>query len=278
MRKWIKQRIIDPISVRAITHLVDSNVDLKTIWEYSLITLPYLSEHYSVEVHCDEIIQRIRLLIVAQTLFVKDIVEKTINAKGRCTYADVGDSDGSVRLLLSKHFFDEKLVSVGINLQETAVEKIRNKGLKAICADALLLSETGVNYDVISAFETLEHLPDPIGFLDGIRKVTNDRLILSVPYVRRSRVGLTYVSGKWPNDKKPTVENVHIFELCAEDWRRIFWHTGWNIEKEWKLMMYPSNRLSRFILQPFWRYTSFEGFWFVSLYKDNEYAAQYMIE
>jgi len=282
VKKFIKQRIIDPISIWAVNDLVNSNSDLKEIWEYTLITLPDLSEHYSVEVYDDEILQRIRLLIAGQTMFIKNILGEIIGKNDRCTYADVGDSDGSVRLLLKNHFYGEKLESVGVNLQETAVRKIREKGLDAICADALALGDNGVNYDVISVFETLEHLADPIGFLKRIKNVVKDRLVISVPYVRRSRIGLGYISSKWPSkwpkDRQPTIENTHIFELCPEDWIKIFAHTGWALDCDWKLFMFARFGFGRLILEPFWRIMSFDGFWFVSLYKDNRYSSQYVIE
>ncbi len=184
--------------------------------------------------------------------------------------------------MLKEYFFGDKLKSVGINLQQSAVDKMRAKGLEGICADALSLGHQGVNYDIVSVFETLEHLPNPIEFLQGIRTVTNERLVVSVPFIRQSRVGLTYISDKWPKqwpkDKIPTIENTHIFELSPLDWKKIFLHTGWGIDNQWKLMMFPSGKLSRLILQPFWRFVSFEGFWFVSLYKNSKYSSKYVIE
>lgn len=282
IRKMIKRRIIDPISISAIRKVANSNVELKKIWEDSLTLFPDFKHHYSFAVDNEEVEQRIRLLMAAETIFVKKAIEKVIERDGRCSYADVGDSDGSIRLLLNKYYNVNELSYVGINLQNSAVEKIRSKGLDAICADALSLGDQGVTYDIVSAFETLEHLPDPIGFLDGMKKVTNERLIVSVPFIRHSRIGLAYLSQKWlrqwPEDKKPTIENTHIFELSPKDWKKLFLHRGWKVDREWKLMMFPSNRPSRLILQPFWRFVSFEGFWFVSLYKDSEYSSKYVIE
>jgi hypothetical protein len=276
--KALKSKIIDPISIPAITRVAGSNPELKKTWEESLSLFPDFKYHYSFVVDDREIENRIRLLVVAETTFVKWEIDKIMATKGGCSYADVGDSDGSVRLLLKNHFTGKKFSSVGINLQKSTVEKIKSKGLDAICADALSLGDRGIRYDIVSAFETLEHLPDPIGFLYGIREAVEDRLVLSVPFVRRSRIGLAYLSKKWPKELRPTIENTHIFELSPRDWNKLFLHTGWRVDREWKLMMYPSRKLSRLILQPFWRIVSFEGFWFVSLYKDSGYASKYTIE
>lgn len=278
LTKFIKRNIIDNISICAVRDIINSNKELKIIWDNSLTLFPDFKHHFAVPVETKEVEDRIRLLVAGETLFVKKEIDKIIKDENECSYADVGDSDGSVRLLLNLNNYGDKLTSVGINLQKTAVEKIKSKGLNAICADALSLGDQKINYDVVSVFETLEHLPDPIGFLSGIKKVTDKKLIVSVPLIRQSRVSLAYISDKWPKGKKPTIENTHIFELSPLDWNKIFRHTGWKVDNEWKLMMFPSNKLSRIILKPYWRYISFEGFWFVSLYKNSEYSSQYVVE
>jgi len=278
LKSLIKRKIFDPVSISSVIKVINSNNELREIWEYSFDLFPDFSSHFAVPVYDKEIEHRIRMLVVGETFFIKKEIDGILESKEGCSYADVGDTDGSVRLLLEKSFSKEKLSSVGINLQENAVEKIKKRGLDAICADALSLGDMGNNYDIVSAFETIEHLPDPIGFLDRIKSVINNRLILSVPFIRHSRISLAYLSDKWPEGKKPTIENTHIFELSPLDWEKIFLHTGWKIENEWKLMMFPSTGFSRFILQPYWRFVSFEGFWFVSLSKYNKYASQYVVE
>jgi 2-polyprenyl-3-methyl-5-hydroxy-6-metoxy-1,4-benzoquinol methylase len=278
IRSFIKRKIFDRVSISAINEIVKADNGLKEIWDYSFGLFPDFSNHFAVPVDNKEIEHRIRLLVVGETFFIKKEIDRIFELKDSCSYADVGDSDGSVRLLLEKYFSKEKLSSVGINLQENAVKKIKKKGLEAICADALSLGDRRINYDIVSAFETIEHLPDPIGFLDKIKSIINCRLILSVPLIRHSRISLAYISDKWPKGKKPTIENTHIFELSPLDWEKIFLHTGWRVENEWKLMMFPSNGFSRFILQPYWRFVSFEGFWFVSLSKYNKYTCQYVVE
>ena len=278
IKPFIKKRIIAPISISAVSKIVQSEPVFKEFWEYSLELFPDLKAHFNVPIDDKETEYRTRLLVVAETSFIQNEIDAIIAEKGECSYADVGDSDGSVRLILKKYFYGKKLNSVGINLQKSAVEKIRSIGLDAICADAQTLGELGLNYDVVSVFETLEHLPNPIGFLNSLQSVVNKRLIVSVPFIRRSRIGLVYLSDKWPEDNKPTIENTHIFELSPTDWKKIFHHTGWKVNKEMKLMMFPSIGISRFLLQPYWRFVSFEGFWFVSLCKDDTYTSRYTIE
>jgi len=275
--KRLIKKTIDTISIKAIHHMVASNGDMGVLWDLSQKLIPDLRQHFSEHVESREVELRIRLLIVFETMFVKRIISDYLQKNKKCSYADIGDSDGSVRLLLGHTKFNN-LSTVGINLQPQAVEKMRRRGLAAICADALSIGDQGIKYDIVSVFETLEHVSDPIGFLSKIRKVVNHRLLISVPLIRRSRVNLAYTGNQWPTDKKPTVENTHIFELSSKDWEKIFLHTGWRIDYETRLMMFPSSLIYRIILQTYWRMISFEGFWFVSLLKDDEYVSKYSIE
>lgn len=274
----ILKNIIEPVSISAILDTIKADKSLKEIWDSSYEQFPDFSGHFSQKVDNPEVEHRIRQLVVAETAFVKEEIAKMVQEKGYCEYADIGDSDGSVRLLLKRYFSPQQLSTVGINLQPNAVKKMKQKGLNAICADALNLKTQGIQYDITSVFETLEHLPSPIHFLTDIRGVVRHKLVISVPFVRWSRVSLNYLTDRWDHTKRPTIENVHIFELSPADWSKIFLHTGWRIDREKKLLMFPHNKLSRFVLQPYWFYTSYEGFWFVSLSKFDKFSSQYMVE
>ncbi len=278
--KYFVKKTIDTVSLSAIRHIVASNQQLQKIWELSKAVIPDFSDHFTVPVVNEEVEARIRLLIAYEALFIAQTIEPLLmmsNGDHLPHYADIGDSDGSVRLLL-KEMGSDNIKTTGINLQTAAVEKMRRKGLDAMQADALDLTKQGISFDIVSVFETLEHLPDPIGFLKGIQNVVKHKLIISVPLIRKSRVGLAYTCNHWPENKKPTVENTHIFELNPGDWKKIFCHSGWKIEDESNLLMFPPDTLHRLILQPYWRILSFEGFWFVSLKKDNEISSKYVIE
>lgn len=278
LKKLIKTKLIDPASRLAIRAIIESDANLKDLWAYSTQIIPNLKEHFTIPVESDEIEDRIRLLIIYETQFVRNEIDKLMEGQNQCSFADVGDSDGSVQILLNKYNYGSNLSTVGINLQQSAVEKIKSKGLNAFCADALKLGDMGKSYDIVSLFETLEHLSDPIGFLEGIKQAVKHHLVVSIPYIRKSRIGLSYLSKKWPQDRKPTIENTHIFELSTGDWKKIFNHTGWRICSQRKLLMYHPYRLSRVLLQPYWRYISFEGFWFVTLSKDSKFSDRYSVE
>jgi 2-polyprenyl-3-methyl-5-hydroxy-6-metoxy-1,4-benzoquinol methylase len=276
---WIKNsihKIAKKSSLQAVPKVAKLDAELFQIWETSKKYFPHFKEHFTESVDDEEIESRIRLLVAFETLFMKKAI---VDFDGTgITYADVGDSDGSVRLLLSDFFSEEKLNTIGINLQSRAVEKMKKQGLNAICADAMELGKQKIQYDFVSLFETLEHLPDPIGFLKGIKPIVKEELIISVPLIVKSRVGLGYLSSKWLPNKKATIENTHIFELSPEDWEKVFKHAGWKIVREDKLKMFPARSPHRLILQPYWRHLSFDGFWFVALKKDPTFSSRYSIE
>ena len=278
MHMKLAKKIFYRLSKIAVINVVEQNDKLSNMWRLSLRVLPILDDHFvTVNLHEEECL-RLRFLICSEVVFLKDVItalrEKEVKIN---SYLDVGDSDGSTRLLL-KESMSSDISTLGINLQPSAVEKIRQKGLEAECIDAMKLNEKGRRYDIVSVFETLEHLPNPVGFLENIHEIVNHRLIVSVPYIIRSRVGLGYLGDKWPADKIPTVENNHIFELTPEDWRKIFLHCGWGVEKECIVRQFPERGILGHIMKYAWRKISFEGFWFVSLQKDNTYRKNFRIE
>ena len=76
IKRLIKRGLIDGVSISAVREIVNSDAELKKIWEYSIGLFPDLKQHYSVPVDSKEVEYRIRLLIAAETFFIK----KEVNA------------------------------------------------------------------------------------------------------------------------------------------------------------------------------------------------------
>jgi 2-polyprenyl-3-methyl-5-hydroxy-6-metoxy-1,4-benzoquinol methylase len=264
--------------MHAVLKTVKRSPSLTTMWSKTLEYFPSFENHFSDKTLDKEIEARIRFLVAAECAFVHQEIDEIIKRKGTCTYADIGDSDGSVRVVMESIFKKPVLSTVGINLQQKVVDRMKNAGMNAICGDASEIGDKGERFNIVSLFETMEHLPDPIGFLKKISSVVEDRLVISVPYLRKSRVGLQYTEGQWPVDRAVTVETVHIFELCPEDWNKIFRHSGWKIERQSIVKMFPEGGYLDFILGKYWRMMSFEGFYFVSLKKDQTISSKYRVE
>lgn len=274
--KNINRKIFSRLSPMAIAGFVNSDPTHKSHWDFSLSVLPSLYDHFSTGAIDEEIEYRIRFLVTAESAYMEEEILSLIEEKGSCRYADIGDSDGSVRLILEKKIDHPGIETLGVNLQKEAIRKIEEKGLKGLYLDCMHLDKTGHSFDIISVFEVLEHLNDPIGFLSKIHNVS-ERVSISVPYIRKSRISCLYVTEKWPPGRKANIESVHIFELSPEDWEKLFKHSGWKIVRQKKVLQYAKSfplNLMKYI----WRYISFEGFWFVTLVKDLTYSNIYSIE
>ena len=105
---------------------------------------------------------------------------------------------------------------------------IRKKGLSAVHTKAEDLQNYNIKADIFLCFEILEHLMNPCYFLHELSTKTNaEFLVITVPYLKNSRIGLHHVRG----NRKETVnaENTHIFELCPTDWKLLVQHSGWKI-------------------------------------------------
>jgi len=275
----LKRKIFQSISTIAVKRAIQESPEMQSMWDVSLKVLPDLEDHYAVVKLSGENLLRARMLICSQAIFMLKVI-KQFSDLGEVieTYADIGDSDGSTRMLLEKNLNGTKLRSIGINIQEKAVELIRKKGLEAECMDAMDLNKQNRKFDLVSVFETLEHLPNPIGFLENMQDIVNKGLIISVPLIVGSRVGLRYLTDKWTSGEVPTIATNHVFELSPEDWIKLFWHTGWRVDQQWKVRQYPKRGLLKLMMQWAWRKLSFEGYFFVSLVKDDKYSSQYSIE
>lgn len=270
-------KILRYLSLTAVHQVVRASSNLDRMWQASIKHYPSFKDHFSLPVDDAEAEARIRFLVAAECSFIEEEITSILASRQICSYADIGDSDGSVRVVLEDIFGKTRLETVGINLQPSVVERMKKKGLNAICEDAIAVGNLGTRYNVVSLFETMEHLPDPIGFLQKIGSVVEDRLVLSVPYIRNSRVGLYYQENNWTKDLPVTIETVHIFELSPNDWKKIFLHSGWRVERETIFKQFPASGPLKWILSLYWRYTSFEGFYFVSLVKDTTHSSRYHI-
>lgn len=193
--------------------------------------------------------------------------------KGDGLVVDIGDSSG-------RHIQALKALSPGcrarflsINLDAAAVARIQAKGLEAVQARAEELAAKGLEAEVFLLFETLEHLHNPFGFLHDLSTRSNcRRLILTVPWVRRSRLGLHHIREGLRTPQ--SAEKVHTLELSPEDLRLLFAFTGWKVERERVFRQYP--RFSPLCAARYaWRRYDFEGFYGAALSRDDSWSSLY---
>lgn len=200
---------------------------------------------------------------------------KTLSA-GELTVVDIGDSAGTHMLYLKeltkgKHAID----TISVNLDPRAIKKIKSGGLKAILCRAEDLDLGGKAVDLFTSFEMVEHLHNPAIFFHNLSKSSSGRkMVVTVPYLRQSRVALQHL--KREEREKVFAEDVHVFELSPNDWTLLFLHSGWRVVYSKIYYQYPRKwLLGSWLLSLYWRITDFEGFWGVILEKDNTFSDLY---
>ena len=172
---------------------------------------------------------------------------------------DIGDSCGNHIAYLKGLFPLRTIDALSVNPDHRACEKIMNRGGQALCCYAENFQGYGF-YDLAFIFEVLEHISDPIGVLRKLSGMDIDRLIITVPFVRRTRVHLK----GW---KDKGIEDVHIFELNPADWKRLFDYCGWQVVKDQIYYQYPRWMPFSWLLKLLWKWKDYEGFYGVVLKK-----------
>jgi hypothetical protein len=192
--------------------------------------------------------------------------------------ADIGDSSGNHGAYLKALMEPGRLERViSVNLDPVAVEKVRAKGGDAIHCRAENLDAEGIKAHLFMSFETVEHLTDPVSFLHSLAAGGGaEYFLMTVPYRRESRFGGDLL--RMENSKMPsrlTAEQVHIFELCPDDWSLLAHFAGYTVIFSNTYLQYPSLSPYR-LMQPVWRNLDHEGFLALFLKRDLSLANRYV--
>lgn len=279
-KRWIKPLLtkLQIFSLRSAAkeqNLVYLSQELSNI-------VPDLEDQYTTfKIDTDYLYMNVRTQHAFQiTMVLKAINTLTFSSQGAFTIIDIGDSSGTHLSYImgilknDKRFLSKKINVMSVNSDPVAVDKILSKGFDAkLCRAEELYERYKVKADLLISFEMLEHLYDPISFLDSISKnKVSDYFVLTVPYLAKSRVGLHHVRHNQRRDVYP--ENTHIFELCPSDWKLIFQHSGWEVVDEMIYRQYPQKSLLR-LMKPIWKHFDFEGFYGAVLVRDRTWAECY---
>lgn len=220
----------------------------------------------------------IEMKMRAQQAFQCSMMLEAIQMKpaNKQLIADIGDSAGTHMRYL-KELVDDGLdvETLSVNLDSDAIEKIKGKGLNAICCRAENLDVKGMNVDMYVMFQIVEHLHNPAIYFRHLAKRGNcDLAVVTVPYMKQSRVGCYSV--RTGNVWNVNAEGEHIFELSPKDWTILMRHAGWKVIKSEVYYQYPRRWpvVSSF-LKMFWRSSDFEGFWGAILQKETSISDLY---
>lgn len=273
---------IQIVSLKSAVREQDLN-DLSLLLEKAV---PDLTNQYSTFKIDTEYL---RLKVRSQHAFQMKLALKAINllnersqylAGEKVSIVDIGDSSGAhlqyLKYILENNIsfdrFSFKFLSV--NLDPIAVSKIQQKGMEAIlCKAEALFDEYNIKADLIISYEMIEHLCDPVTFLEGMSKSAQESyFVVTVPYITQSRVGLHHIRHKQHRSVYP--EDTHIFELSPMDWKLIFLHSGWEVIEELIYRQYPRKSLL-WVMKPFWKRYDFEGFYGVILRRNHRWSDCY---
>lgn len=237
------------------------------------LIVPDISNQYSnVKLNSTYFKTKVRAEHAFQISLVQEALELLqLKDKRFLTIADIGDSCGT-HLQYLRYFYKD-INPISVNLDPKAIERIEQKGMKAIYArveDPIIYS---LNADLYLSFEMLEHLFDPISFLYGLSHKTECKgIVITVPYLVTSRVGLRYI--RVEQKTNAYAENVHIFELSPADWKLIFKHSGWSVMHERVYLQYPEKGLFSF-MKRHWNEMDYEGFYGAVLVRDFSWSDLY---
>jgi hypothetical protein len=246
--------------------------------------VPDLTKQYTTAKLETEVLRvRARLLHAFQISFTLKAIEYILRCKANPKsffIVDVGDSSGThlqylkAILMQNKSYSSYKFRYLSVNIDPVAIEKIRSQGLDAVlCRAEELCEKYNLKADLFLSFEMLEHLHDPISFMDTIsRHSISEYFVITVPYVAQSRVGLHHIRNQQHRDVY--AENTHIFELTPSDWKLIFLHSGWEVIEEKIYRQYPLKSIWIFT-KPIWKKYDFEGFYGVILKRNRKWADCY---
>jgi hypothetical protein len=224
---------------------------------------------------------KVRVQQAFQVQSALEALERIAPSPGEAlTIIDIGDSSGR-----HLHYLDRLLDQdgpwrgrprrlLGVNIDPVAIDKIRRRGYEAVlCRAEALYRHLRCKADLITCFQTLEHLSDPVQFLDALslQRVT-DWMLVTVPFLNTSRVGLHHIRARKVGPV--SAETTHVFELAPTDWRLLFQHAGWRIAVERVFRQYPSRGWLR-LTRSFWRLRDFEGFYAAILRRDRRWADCY---
>ncbi|MFH1395325.1 MAG: methyltransferase domain-containing protein [Candidatus Omnitrophota bacterium] len=196
--------------------------------------------------------------------------------KGRLTVVDIGDSAGTHMRYLSKLTEDKfDIDTISVNLDERAIERIKARGMEAVHCRAEELNLGNTPIDLFTSFQMVEHLHNPSIFFRRLaKKSKGERVLLTVPYVKKSRVGLHHLRNGFCHPIR--AEEEHIFELNPNDWTLLFLHSGWSVKHSEIYYQYPKKwPVLSWIWAKFWKLTDYEGFWGAILEKDTTYSDCY---
>lgn len=206
--------------------------------------------------------------------FQISLIDEIINEFQGPIIVDIGDSSGThLQYIAGLYSQNKNIKCLSVNLDPKAVDRIQKKGFEAIHTRAEDLHKRKIFANIFVCFEILEHLVDPCRFLYDLSSKTDATyFIVTVPYLKNSRVGLHHIRAG--REDYVNAENTHILELSTEDWKLLAIHAGWTVVEDRIYLQYPKKSIWR-LAKLIWKKYDFEGFYGLILKKDSTWSSRY---
>lgn len=120
-------------------------------------------------------------------------------------------------------------VKVGVNVLDECIEQLNRQGIIGVKSHDEHIPVGDKTSDLTICFETLEHVHNPILFLNELYRITKRRLLVSIPLVKETTV----------KEKIDCKEN-HVFEFSRNDFRKLLSYTDLEISEYRELVNYKS--------------------------------------
>ena len=242
------------------------------------VIVPDLKDQYTtftIDKNDRYLVEKVRCQHTFQMTILMKAIQLLLNKQKKIVIVDIGDSSGTHILYLNEFLkeYGIEAKTLSVNMDQIAIDKIRKRGLDAILCRVEELHKHNIEADLFLSFQMIEHLFNPISFLNKISTNTQcDYFVITVPYVLKSRVGLEHIRNNIKDDVY--AESIHIFELSTEDWNLIFQFSGWKILHNDRYTQYPKAGILNLIKYE-WRRFDFDGFYGVILERDHRIMNQY---
>ena len=136
---------------------------------------------------------------------------------------DIGDTSGIL-------FKAMKRKGLSVNINPDTVNFIRNNGIEAEVGDIENLPFQDKSCEYAFCFECIEHVSNPIRALKEISRITQKKIFLSIPYVKKTAI---YELGYWKKLLSQDISkggwavsdtqdaDCHKFEFSTQDFKKI---------------------------------------------------------
>lgn len=277
LAKFITYRHILPLSLKSSTREREERA-LVEVLEKAVPDLRYQYTNFELDISNPYFKHKVRGQHAFQMSLALQAFKLLSKKNKEINIVDIGDSAGT-HLIYLMHLLQDtgfKINTLSVNLDSVAVEKIKSRGLHALrCRAEELHKHPDFNraIDLFLSYEMLEHLLDPVSFLRQMAiKADCELFLVTVPYVKKSRVGMHHIRRSIPGNVY--AEGVHIFELCPEDWIRLFQFSGWEVIYDDRYTQYPKKNLLN-LTKYIWRRVDFDGFYGAILKKNLDTSNRY---